>query len=132
MLVDVIQVADGQHPLGDDGFVIFDDARRHARLAEVGGGLGADTGELRQALVWRRRRGRVGVYHRLKQVVNLLGQRVGELRVLDEVGRHPAGDGLPQRGDSVVQALVVAFGRHETLSVLAGSVAPASLFGRDL
>ena len=67
---------------------------------------------LGEAFVGRRRRFRVGVHYRLQHVVDLLVERVGELRIRDEIGGQPAGHRIPQSRYAVIKALILFFGCH--------------------
>jgi hypothetical protein len=55
-------------------------------LPEITGCFGADAYQLGQAFVGRRRYLGVGFNRAGKQVVNLFDQRVGQLRILNQVG----------------------------------------------
>src|SRR5205823_972835 len=60
VLVDVVEVADRDDPLGRDLVVVGPHALGHTRLAEVPGGLRPHAREAREPEVGRRRGGRVG------------------------------------------------------------------------
>ena len=87
MLVDVIQVADRDHALGGDGLIVRLNPLRHTRLAELRRSFGTDADQFRQTLVRRRRFFGVGVEHRAEHVIDLLRQSIGQLGILNQLGR---------------------------------------------
>ena len=66
-----------------------------------GAASGPDAGQLGEALIGRRGVSESASTALCEQVVDLLDQGVGELRVRDQVRRQPARDRLPQCGDPV-------------------------------
>ena len=119
VLIKVIDIAYGNDAFRWDSLVVGDDAGRNASLAKLLRGLLADAGKFGKALVGRRHRICVGVDHRLQHVVDLLIQRIGKLRVRDEVGGQPACHLIPQSRYAVIKALILFFGRHSGLLTIA-------------
>ena len=76
MLIDVIQITDRHDPLGGNLVVVGCDALRNARLAELVGSIGPDTGELPQAFIGRRRDLLVLFFSSEEQIIDLLHQRI--------------------------------------------------------
>ena len=101
MLPEIVHVADRNDALGRDRVVIGCDPRRNARLAETGRRVWADAGKRREAGVGRRRRPAVTGDDGLKEIVDLLGARVGQLRIAMEVGGEIVGDLRAKRGDPI-------------------------------
>src|SRR5262249_46307633 len=122
VLIDVVEIAHGDDPFGRDGLVIDLDPWRDAGLSELGGRLGTYADELRQAFVWGGGRFRVLRGDRREHVIDLLGQRVGELGIGDQVRREPVRDRLSEGRDTIKEALIFSLGRHGAIPLPAGSM----------
>jgi hypothetical protein len=112
VLVDVIQVAHGDEPLGRHRLVVGRDRLRDPGLPQRGGRFRPDTDQLGEALVRRWRHRHVGVGGLLQQVIDLLDQNVSQLRVRHELGRQAVRDRLLQCRDPVEEGLVILLRRH--------------------
>ncbi len=64
--------------------------------AEIFGGVRAHAGQGGETFIGRWRHFGVGIHHGGEHVINLLGDRVRQLRVRDQVGGQPAGHLLSQ------------------------------------
>ena len=106
VLIEIVEIAHGDDALRRNGLIVSFDAWRDARLAELLGCIAADSGERGQAAIRRRLRGGIGVDCALQQIVDLLGERVGELRVRDQIGAEAPRDGFAEGCDSIVEALI--------------------------
>ena len=101
MLVDVVQVADGDDPLGGDLLVVGLDALRDARLAEFVGRVGPDADQLAPGLCRAAALFPCPALPPRARVIDLLLQCIGERRIADQVPPEPVRHRLAQRGDAV-------------------------------
>ena len=97
VLVDVVEVTDGDDPLGVDVLVVLRDALRDLDVAELLRGLGADADQLGEAAVGRPRSGCVRVARGLHEVLELAVELLGERRVRHQAAGEAFGDLGSQR-----------------------------------
>ena len=97
MLINVIKIAHRDDPFGSNLVVIRFDTLRDASFAKLVGGIRTHAGQLCQAFICRRRSFLVLFLRSEKQIVDLLHQRIGQLRIGYEVTGKPVRQPLAQR-----------------------------------
>jgi len=96
MLPEVVHISDGHDAFRRDGFIVGFDALRNPRRSEFGGSLRTNSGQRGQALIRWKRLFRIRALDIGQQIVDLLGDNVGELRIANQIGSQFAGDLLAQ------------------------------------
>src|SRR5262249_16528509 len=116
VLVDVIEIAHRHDPFGSDLVVVGFDSLRYAGLAKLIGRVRPHTCQLRQAFVRRWRRLLVLLLRREEQIVDLLHQRIRQLRITNEIGGVNVGYLLAQPSETVEKLLIIGFVSHNVSS----------------
>ena len=132
VLVDVVEIADGDDALGVDVLVVGGHALGHLHGTEPGCRVRADAGQLRQAAVGRPGRAGISGGRRVDQRVDLPVQLLSQGRVRDQAAGQPLGDLLAQRLDAIEPVLVILLREHGSpplLMRLAAVAEPRELSG---